>query len=119
MYLLQESENVLKPIAYASRLLRKSERNYSVVEKECLSILWSIEKFKLYLFGREFILQTDHNPLIYLNKMSNSNDRLMRWSLALQQYSFSVEFIKGSENVGADLMSRCAIKTEDEESIRE
>ena len=70
----------------------------------------------MYLFARDFVLQTDHNPLVYLNSMSNKNDRLMRWSLTLQQYSFTVQFIKGSENVAADLMSRCCLEDDCEES---
>ena len=105
--LLQDSKSMLMPVAYASRTLRGGEKNYAVIEKECLSIVWAIEKFKYYLYGREFVIQTDQQPLLYLKNMRNSNGRLMRWSLALQSYSFVVDYIKGSDNVGADLLSRC------------
>ena len=94
------------PVAYASRLLKSAEINFSVIERELLAFVWAVLKFKFYLYGREFIVQSDHSPLTSLNKMKNDNDRLMRWSLSLQPYAYSVDFIKGSDNVGADLLSR-------------
>ena len=96
-------------MAYASRSLLDRERNYSVIERECLSIVWAIEKYKPYLYGREFFLQTDQQPLTYLRNMKNSNGRLMRWSLALQPYSFRIDYIKGKDNIGADILSRCFV----------
>ena len=56
--------------------------------------------------NRSFVLQTDHEPLKYMNSAKFANGRLMRWALFLQSYSFKVEAIKGSENVGADYLSR-------------
>ena len=87
--LLQEENDLNMPIAYASRKLKASERNYSVIEKECLSIVWSVQKFSRYLYGQEFVLETDHQPLVYLTKKSVANARLMRWALVLQPYRFS------------------------------
>ena len=108
--LLQTHEDILMLVAYASRLLKSVEINYSVIERELLAsvwaALWAVLKFKFYLYGREFIVQSDHSPLTSLNKMKNDNDRLMRWSLSLQPYAYSVDFIKGSDNIGADLLSR-------------
>ena len=64
--LLQEFEGEGKlPIAYASKKLLSQERNYSVIEKECLAIIWAIEKFRKYLFGEEFILECDQTPIIH------------------------------------------------------
>ena len=104
--LLQEHEGMKFPVAYASRKLLEREKNYSVIEKECLAIVWGVEKFYRYLFGREFVLETDHQPLLYLNKAKVANSRLMRWALSLQPYRFRIQAIKGSENVGADYLSR-------------
>ncbi|XP_047483006.1 uncharacterized protein LOC125035006 [Penaeus chinensis] len=107
--LLQNMNEINMPICYASRKLLDREAKYAAIEKECLAIVWAIQKFKVYLYGRDFILQTDQQPLVYLKNMKNTNGRLMRWALALQCYSFTVEYIKGSENVGADILSRCPL----------
>lgn len=104
--LLQDHDGKLYPVAYASRKLSVAERVYSVIEKECLAIIWALQKFQVYLYGRTFILQTDHQPLVYLQKAKVSNGRLMRWALHLQSYNFRIEAIKGSDNVGADFLSR-------------
>ena len=104
--LLQEENDLNMPIAYASRKLKASERNYSVIEKECLSIVWSVQKFSRYLYGQEFVLETDHQPLVYLTKKSVANARLMRWALVLQPYRFRIQAIRVRDNVGADFLSR-------------
>ncbi len=70
------------------------------------AIVWAIKKFMLYLYGTEFIIQTDHKPLVYLNKTKFVNDRIMRWAMFIQNYKFRIESIRGSENVGADFLSR-------------
>ncbi|XP_042856047.1 uncharacterized protein LOC122242739 [Penaeus japonicus] len=105
--LLQEHNGTKMPIAYASRKLLDREKNFATIEKECLSIVWAVNKFKTYLYGKEFVLETDQQPLVYLRNMKNSNGKLMRWALALQGYSFMIHYIKGKENVGADILSRC------------
>lgn len=104
--LLQTENEEKLPVAYASRKLKNSEKSYAVIEKECLAVVWGIQKFHQYLYGQEFILETDHQPLTYLNKSKTENSRLMRWALQLQQYRFRIVAIKGSENVGADYLSR-------------
>lgn len=104
--LMQKHNEKLFPVCYASKKLTGAERNYSTIEKECLAIVWSIKRFHLYLYGVSFVLQTDHEPLKYMNSAKFNNGRLMRWAMFLQSYSFRVEAIKGSENVGADYLSR-------------
>lgn len=104
--LLQEKDGRLHPVFFASRSLNPAERNYSTVEKEGLALVWAVKRFHIYLFGKHFKVQTDHQPLEFINKAKLTNGRVMRWSLALQEYSFNVEYIKGRENVGADFMSR-------------
>ena len=84
----------------------KREKAYSVIEKECLAIIWAVQKFEPYLYGNEFDLETDHQSLVYMQRTKVANNRVMRWALALQPYRFRLVSIKGSENIGADVLSR-------------
>ena len=105
-----EDPSILHPIAFASRKLNSAELNYATVEKECLALVWAIQKFQMYLYGKHFTVQTDHQPLTFLASSKQLNARLMRWTLLLQQYSFTVEYIKGTINHMADFLSRHAMQ---------
>ncbi|CAF1570065.1 unnamed protein product [Adineta ricciae] len=96
----------LQPIQYLWRSLSKREQKYSVVEKECLAMVWCITKLRPYLYGQSFTLITDHHPLCWLNKQSSKNGRLDRWSLQLQEYTFDIKHTPGSSNCVADCLSR-------------
>lgn len=104
--LLQEIMGEKFPIAFASKKMTECQRRYSVMEKECLAIIWAVGKFQAFLFGREFVIETDHQPLACLRKSKVSNGRIMRWALSLQPYRYRLKVIKGSENIEADYMSR-------------
>ncbi|XP_071510123.1 uncharacterized protein [Diadema antillarum] len=104
--LLQAHGDTKFPVAYISRKLLPRERNYSTIERECLAIVWAVRKLEPYLYGKEFVLETDHHPLTYMQSAKVINGRIMRWALALQPYRFKMEAIKGTDNVGADLLSR-------------
>ena len=106
--LLQDHGAGLQPIAYASKKLTGPERNYSTIEKECLGVVWGVKRFEPYLFARSFVLQVDHNPLVYMSRLTPVNARLLRWALFLQQYRFEVQAIPGKMNVDADYLSRFA-----------
>jgi len=94
--LLQEESGVKHPVAFASRKLLTRERDYSTIEKENVAIVWAIQKFQNFLYGKEFILETDHQPLLFLGKAQyGQNGRLMRWALVLQQYQFTLNAING------------------------
>ncbi|XP_038050657.1 uncharacterized protein LOC119723850 isoform X2 [Patiria miniata] len=107
--LMQERDGTKHPVSYASRKLLPRERAYSTIERECLALVWAISKFHIYLYGREFVLETDHHPLSYLTKAKVNNNRVMRWALSLQPYRFIIRAIKGSQNVGPDFLSRCTM----------
>ena len=66
----------------------------------------AVQKFQNYLYGKEFALETDHQPLIYL-KIANAN--MVRLALALQLYKFRLEGIRGADNIGADFLSRMTV----------
>ena len=105
--LLQEYDGKSFPIMYLSRKLKVRETKYATVELECLAIVWAVGKLKQYLYGTQFILETDHKSLIWLNTAKMTNNRIMRWALSLQPYRFVCHSIRGVDNVGADLLSRC------------
>ena len=93
-------------MAYASRKLLDTGKKYSVMDRECLGIVWEIKRFAMYLYGKLFTLQTDHCPLQFLSASKFKSPRIIRWALASQSYNFKVEHIKGTDNVGADFLSR-------------
>ena len=103
---MQEHDGKLSPVSYASRKLTESEKKYSTIERECLAVVWAVRKFLIFLYGTEFTLQTDHQPLVYLKTAKFLNDRVMRWAMFLQNYGIKIESIKGVDNVCADYLSR-------------
>lgn len=94
------------PILYLSRKLLPRETNYSTVEKEALAIKWALEKLRYYLLGREFVLETDHRALTWIQSMKDHNSRLTRWYLSLQPFRFTIRHRPGTLNVVADYLSR-------------
>ena len=97
-------------VVFVSRKLQPREIKLCPTEKECLAIVWAVETFRYYLFGRKFILQTDHNPLVWLNQVKNKNRKLLRWSLTLQEYEIEVEHKCGKKHVNVDALSRMSLK---------
>ncbi|MGR0202206.1 RNase H-like domain-containing protein, partial [Klebsiella pneumoniae] len=77
--LSQEGEKGDRPIAYASRRLTEAETRYSALERELLGIVWAINHFRPYVFGRKFTVHTDHRPLQWVGKMKESSARITRW----------------------------------------
>ena len=104
--LLQEVDGTRRPVAFISRKLLQRERRYSAVELECLAIKWALDSLRYYLLGRSFQLETDHRALQWLGKMRDTNSRITRWYLSLQQYSFTVKYRPGASNRVADFLSR-------------
>lgn len=100
----------LRPIAFVSRSLTKSERNYSTIQKEALAIVFTVRKLNQYLLGREFILQTDHKPLISIFGENKgipimAAARMQRWAFILSAFNFKIKHVKGHLN-HADNLSR-------------
>eukprot|EP00731_Ephydatia_muelleri_P008077 Em0004g415a len=94
-------------IAYASRTLSMSEVNYSVIQRECLAVVWGTKQFRHYLLGRPFQLWTDHEPLKWLAGQ-RMEGILCRWAIALQEYTYTILYRKGTLNGNADALSRRA-----------
>jgi hypothetical protein len=104
--LLQEEEDGLHPVMYASIKLLPRESRYSIGEKEAYAVVFSIRRFYKYLYGRHFGIQTDCQSLSILNGKLANNARVMRWQLFLQSFNFTVEVIRGKDNGISDYLSR-------------
>ena len=100
------------PVAFASRTLTPAEKNYSVIQRECLAIVYATKQFRHYLLGRHFTLYTDHNPLLWLSAQKMEG-LLCRWALALQEFNFTIKYCKGSTNNCADALSRQEVQMGD------
>ena len=83
------------------------QRNYSMCE-ETLALILALQHFHVYLDSptAEVLVYTDHNPLVFINRMKDKNERLLRWSLVLQEYNLKICYIRGKGNVIADALSR-------------
>ncbi|KAL0879410.1 hypothetical protein ABMA27_003165 [Loxostege sticticalis] len=97
-------------VAYASRALTAHELHYSQIHKEALAIVFAVDKFHKYLYGRKFVLRTDHKPLVSIfgpniGIPTAAASRLQRWAIKLSAYDFTIEYIRTDKNT-ADALSR-------------
>ncbi|XP_023191351.1 peroxisomal trans-2-enoyl-CoA reductase isoform X3 [Xiphophorus maculatus] len=105
--LYQEQEGKLRVIAYASRGLSVSESKYPAHKLEFLALKWSVtEKFHDYLYGTNFTVVTDSNPLTYVLSSAKLDATGHRWLAALSTYSFQLQYRAGKQNLDADALSR-------------
>ena len=98
--LLQEDESGIEhPVAYFSKKLSKSQRNYSTIEKgTALALILALEHFQVYVnsANQPTTVYSDHNPIVFIHKMKNRNQRLLRrWSLILQEYNLDIRHGRG------------------------
>lgn len=105
--LYQQQGGKLRVIAYASRGLSKSEKNYPTHKLEYLALKWAVcDKFNDYLYGSEFVVLTDNNPLTYVLTSAKLDAAGHRWLVALSTYNFSIKYRAGLANKDADGLSR-------------
>ncbi|CAG2253707.1 unnamed protein product [Mytilus edulis] len=93
-------------IAYSSRTLSKSERNYCTTRKELLALVFFIKQYRHYLYGKKFRARTDHKALKWLFSMKEPEGQTARWITQLSEYEFSIEHREGKRHRNADGMSR-------------
>ena len=105
--LCQKHDKTERVIAFASRGLRKAEKNYSAHKLEFLCLKWAVtEKFHEYLYGRKFTVRTDNNPLTYVTTSAKLDATGHRWLAALSTYDFELVYQPGRNNQDADGLSR-------------
>ena len=106
----QNGEGEWIPIAFASRYLNTQEKKYSTNELELLAVVWSVDRFKHYLLGKEFVIATDHKALVSALDEHKSNktyqSRLTRWVDRLLPYQFKVIHLPGKDMGIVDYLSR-------------
>lgn len=108
-----------RPIANVSKTLSSAQRGYSQIQKEALGIIFALNKFHHYLYGRTFILVTDHRPLLSLFSptkeiLKMAANRLARWALQLRQYQYTIEYRSTKAHGNADALSRLPVGEDSE-----
>ena len=98
-----------RPLAFYSRKLNKAQKNYTVTEKELLSIVETLKEFRGILLGHKIFIYTDHANLEKVNSTASSQ-RAMRWRILLEEFCPEIVYIKGDDNTVADALSRHKIK---------
>ncbi|KAK3708498.1 hypothetical protein QZH41_003116 [Actinostola sp. cb2023] len=104
--LSQIQDGVEKPIAFASRTLSKSERNYCVTRRELLAIFEFVKHHRHYLQGTKFHIRTDHAPLRSVLKAKEPEGQLARWIEYLSTFEFDIHHREGKKHQNADALSR-------------
>ena len=96
---------------YVSRTLSPAEKNYSQLEKEALAIVFAVKKFHNFIYGRPFLIESDHRPLMFLFGDKSgipplASSRIQRWALTLSTYTYTIRYRAGKKIGHADALSR-------------
>lgn len=100
-----------RPVVMASRSLSPAEKNYSQIDREALALTFAAKKFHQYVYGKHFVVYTDHKPILGLFGETKSlperaSPRISRWAIMLQAYNYTLKHKSGQENGHADGLSR-------------
>ena len=106
--LSQIQDGTEKVIAYGSKSLSRTQRNYCVTDRELYAVRYFTEFYRCYLLGRKFLVRTDHQALRWLFSLKNPSSRIARWIESFGEFEFEVEHRAGNKHSNADGMSRCS-----------
>ena len=104
-----------RPIAFASRTLAPAERKYLQLDKEALSIVFGVKQFHQYSYCRQFIIHSDHKPLMYIFDEAKAvphiaSALIQRWALTLSAYTYIIQYKAGKDHANADGLSRLPLE---------
>jgi len=99
-------DGVEQPPAFSSQKLTPAQQIWSTIEREAHAVIWALNKYRDLIFGSKVTMYCDHNPLQYIRECAPKSAKLLRWSLALQEFDLDFVYKKGSSNVVADWLSR-------------
>ena len=120
--LLQNTNSCWQPVAFASRVMTDTDRRYAQVEKEALALTWACEKFSTYILGKNFMIETDHKPLVPLLGTKHLDDlppRVLRFRLRLSRFEYDIKHVPGKQLYTADTLSRAPISTSESYNLHE
>lgn len=112
--LLQAQGEHWKPATYASRSMTETECRYAQIEKECLGLVFGLEKFHSYIYGLPtFTVETDHRPLVAVVKknLNEMSPRILRMMMKMQRYDFELVYTSGKHLILADALSRALLNS--------
>ena len=105
--LMQEGpDSLLHPVGFFSDAVQKSQQSWAPTTKEAFALVLAVRHWHVYLAGKHFVLNSDHNPLVYMRNQKDPRGKFARWILELEEYNYTVRYVKGADNVKADAMSR-------------
>ena len=110
-----------KPVGFASGTLSKAEQNYSHLDMEAVAIIFGVIKYHQYVYGRQFVIKTDHKPLTHIFSESKAvptmaSGRIQRWAITLGAYDYVIRYKQGSTNANADALNRLPLPTTERET---
>ena len=115
----RDNNNNERPIAFISKAFTDAQKRWCTLERECFTILYSLDKLKTYLRGADFEIFTDNKPCVSLTKGAVKNAKLERWAVTIASYGGKITHLPGKKNLLADFLSRFPTgvlkKGEDEE----
>ena len=93
-------------VQYVSHQLSTTQRRWATIEKEAYAVVYALQKLRPYLYGANFVVYTDHKPLLCLFSKSLNNTKIQRWAILLAEYGATIKYRPGSNNIRADMLSR-------------